>query len=186
MKDISTTEINFDSIQESQQDMQDGYKNGAIGVIVSGSVWLISAAICSVYDQQKGIWALLIGGMMIFPLSLLVSKLLGHRGSHTQGNKLAPLAMEGTFFMLLCLPIATGLSLQHPDWFFKGMLLIIGGRYLTFQTLYGNKTFWFLGIGLAMTANILFLTQSSSFTTLLSGAIVELCFGIYLLKFSKR
>jgi hypothetical protein len=186
MTDISSSEINFDCIQESQIDMQNGYKNGSIGVIVSGSVWLISAAICYVYGQQKGIWALLIGGMMIHPLGILISKLLGFRDSHTKGNKLAPLAMEGTFFMLLCLPIAIGLSLQHPDWFFKGMLLIIGGRYLTFQTLYGNKFFWFLGIALAMVANVLFLTKSSSFSTLLSGAIVELCFGIYLLKFSYR
>ena len=37
--------------------------------------------------------------------------------------------------MLLSIPVAVGLGLYNPAWFFPAMLLIIAGRYLTFATL---------------------------------------------------
>jgi len=43
--------------------------------------------------------------------------------------------MEGTIFMIMCLPLALGLSLQHAEWFFQGMLLIIVGSYSTLRLL---------------------------------------------------
>lgn len=41
--------------------------------------------------------------------------------------------MEGIIFIVMFLPLALGPSLQYAEWFFQGMLLIIGGSYLTLR-----------------------------------------------------
>lgn len=168
------------TLVQFQTDMRRGYANGSIGIIVSGLAWLVSAMVNYQYSASQAVWALLIGGILIHPVSVLLYKTIGLSGNHTKGNPLGNLAMEGTIFMILCLPIAFGLSLQHPQWFFQGMLLIIGGRYLTFSSIYGIKLYWILGAILGMTAYLLFKINAPSFTTLLTGAGIEILFGLFM------
>lgn len=52
-------------------------------------------------------------------------------------------------WLLLTLAVAYALSLYRVDLFFPALLLMIGGRYLTFQTLYDIRTYWIGGGGLA-------------------------------------
>ena len=82
--------------------------------------------------------------------------------------------------MLMCIPIALLLSFQNIEWFFQAMIMIIGGRYLTFQTLYGNKLYWLLGSLLGISAFILFSLKADAFSSVLSGAIIEIVFGSYM------
>lgn len=167
--------------------MRSGYVNGSVGIIVSGLVWLTSALVAFQFSDKKAIWTLLIGGMFIYPLSVLLAKLLGLSDAHTKGNPLANLAMEGTIFMLMCLPIAFGLSLQHNEWFFQAMLLIIGGRYLTFASIYGNKLYWILGAALGIAAYVLFYFGAKSMASAMTGSFIEITFGLYMLiTFRKR
>ena len=168
------------TIEHAQKDMCKGYANGSLGIIVSGLMWLISAAVTYQYSAKQAVWALLIGGMLIHPVSVLFYKIIGLNGSHTKGNQLGNLAMEGTIFMIMCLPIAFGLSLQHTEWFFQGMLLIIGGRYLTFSSIYGIKLYWILGASLGVAAYLLFYNSVQSFGTLLAGSLIEISFGIFM------
>jgi hypothetical protein len=107
--------IKIDTFSQAQSDMRKGYANGSIGILVSGFIWLISATVAYQYSAKQAIWTLLIGGMFIHPVGILLSKVIGLRGSHTKGNPLGNLAMEGTIFMIMCLPIAFGLSLQHAE-----------------------------------------------------------------------
>lgn len=169
-----------DRFREAQADMCKGYANGAVGIIVSGLIWLISAIIAYQYSAEQAVWVLLIGGMFIHPVSLLLSKVIGLSGTHTKGNPLGNLAMEGTIFMIMCLPLAFGLSLQYVEWFFQGMLLIIGGRYLTFATIYGNRLYWVLGAVLGVAAYMLFYFKISSFGSLLTGSLIEITFGLFM------
>lgn len=169
-----------DTIEHAQKDMCKGYANGSLGIIVSGLMWLISAAVTYQYSVKQAVWALLIGGMLIHPVSVLFYKIIGLNGSHTKGNQLGNLAMEGTIFMIMCLPIAFGLSLQHTEWFFQGMLLIIGGRYLTFSSIYGIKLYWILGASLGVAAYLLFYNSVQSFGTLLAGSLIEISFGLFM------
>jgi len=117
------------TFRQAQTDMCKGYANGSIGIIVSGLIWLISATVSYQHSAKQAVWTLLIGGMFIHPVGGLLSKVIGLSATHSKGNPLGNLAMEGTIFMIMCLPLAFGLSLQHTEWFFQGMLLIIGGRY---------------------------------------------------------
>lgn len=189
MTKISTNQpiTSTDSLLEAQRDMRHGYADGSIGMMVSGAVWLTSAVVATQFSDTHAIWTLLIGGMFIFPLGILVAKLMKVSGTHTKGNLLGNLAMEGTIFMLMCLPLAFGLSLLHTEWFFQGMLLIIGGRYLTFASIYGTKLYWVLGALLGVSAYLLFFLRVPSCGSALTGGVIEMAFGIYMLMaFRKR
>ncbi len=79
--------------------------------------------------------------------------------------------------MLMCIPMAYGLSLLRPEWFFQVMLLVIGGRYLTFTTLYDLKVYWLMGALLGAAAFVLFPLQAGAFYSALAGALIEVIMG---------
>ena len=168
-------------LEIAQQDMRVAYLHGYPGVVISGMVWLVSAFVALNVSPEKAVWALLVGGVFIHPVSILLNKILGASGAHAPSNPLGRLAMEGTLFMIMCMPLAYGLSFQNVEWFFQGMLLIIGGRYLHFATLYGSKLYWALGIGLWLAGCLLFIINAPSHTTLLVGAAMEIVFGVVML-----
>ena len=175
--DPMTTNTTF---AQAQTDMRRGYADGSLGIVVSGFMWLIAAVVSYLYTDEQAVWALLIGGMLIHPVSLLLYKVIGLRGNHTDGNPLGKLALEGTIWMIMCLPVAYGLSLQDTAWFFHAMLLIIGGRYLTFTSIYGIRLYWALGAVLGIAAYLLFFNSTQSFGTLLTGALIEISFGLFM------
>ncbi|MCX6212832.1 hypothetical protein [Spirosoma sp.] len=170
----------MDSLKVAQSDMSSTYRNGAVGVLVSGLVWLTAALVSYGFSPRQAIWALLVGGALIHPISTLVIQLLGGTTSTHKDNPLVRLAMEGTLFMLMSIPLAYGLASLHPSWFFQGMLLIIGGRYLTFQTLYGNKLYWLFGAVLGVSGYGLYITNTQPMVTLLTGGIIEVGFSVLL------
>lgn len=178
---VSDSQMNkSDSVEHAQADMRRGYANGFIGIIVSGLIWLISAVICYQYSAKQAVWVLFVGGMFIHPVSMILSKFMGSPGKHTNGNPLGNLAMEGTIFMIMCIPLAFVLSLQQVEWFFQGMLLIIGGRYLTFASIYGNRLYWVFGATLGVAAYLLFHFRIASFISLLTGSFIEIFFGSFM------
>ncbi len=177
---------NIETMAQAQHNMQKAYAGGALGALVSGSVWLVAAIVAFWVSSQTAVWTLFFGGMLIHPLGMVVGKLAGFSGQHDKNNPLGQSAMEGTLFMLLCIPLALLLSLQNHAWFFQGMLLIIGGRYLTFATLYGNKTYWLLGGVLGAAAFLLFFVKADAAISALSGSTIEIGFGIILFLGFKR
>ena len=181
MKSLNDPINTTDTLVQAQTDMRRGYANGSVGIIVSGLMWLISAIVMYQYSANQAVWTLLIGGMLIHPVSVLLYKIIGLSGNHTKGNPLGNLAMEGTIFMIMCLPIAFGLSLQYAEWFFQGMLLIIGGRYLTFASIYGIRLYWILGAILGGAAYLLFYFKVQSSGSLLAGSLIEISFGLMMI-----
>lgn len=173
------TEVSpVDSMLTAQADLRKGYADGSLGILASGTVWSVASLIAFFVSSQTAIWTLFFGGMLIHPLGLVLAKLVGIPGSHSKQNPLGKLVMEGTVFMLMCIPLALLLSLQDHAWFFQGMLLIIGGRYLTFASLYGIKTYWVLGGILGAAGFALFFLKGNPAISALSGSIIELCFGV--------
>ncbi len=158
--------------------MREGYGYGSAGILVSGLVWLNSGITATIYSQQWAIWTLIIGGALIMPIATLLEKLMGIKGVHDKNNPLGKLAMEVTIWMLMCIPLAYGLSFHKSSWFFQGMLLIIGGRYLSFASIYGLRFYWLLGAALGLAAYILFFLNASSFSSALTGGLIEIVFSI--------
>lgn len=175
---MTDKDLNFGNMPDAQKDMRDGYGYGSVGVFVSGMVWVLSSFMVFYYSSQKGIWTLIIGGMLIFPAAALIGKLIGIKASHHKDNPLGKLAMEGTIWMIMCVALAYGLSIIKPQWFFQGMLMIIGGRYLTFASIYGLRLYWILGAVLAIAAYVLFRIQAGSFLSALAGGCIEIISGL--------
>ncbi|WP_096085103.1 DUF7010 family protein [Agaribacterium haliotis] len=184
----------MDSIKDAQADMRDAYFWGVPGVFCSACVWLSAAFTSMLISPIAGIWCLVFAGSLIFPASVALCKLLGYRGKHQQGNALAPLAIEGTIWMLLTIAIAVALAMLHPQYFFPAMLLIIAGRYLSFRTLYGLRSFYLLAFALVLAAGLTLLYQASSsseavirtYIGAFSGAAIEFIFALVLFVQAKQ
>ncbi|GAB3994956.1 hypothetical protein GCM10028807_33850 [Spirosoma daeguense] len=174
------------TFQEAQSDMREGYANGSLGIIVSGFIWLISGLVALYLSPKQAIGVLFFGGMLIHPLSLVVGKLLGIRGSHTKDNPLGTLAITSTIIMIMCIPLAYILSFQRVEWFFQAMLVIIGGRYLLFTTLYGLSFYWILGALLGVAGYALFSLKADAAVSVLAGSFIEISLGLYLFMVTSR
>ncbi|MEJ8569396.1 DUF7010 family protein [Elongatibacter sediminis] len=166
------------SISDAQRDMRFAYFNGATGAVTSATAWLIAAFVATFISATAGIVTLILGGMLIFPASILLCKIIGRPGKHSKSNPLAPLAIEGTFWMMLSIPVAIAAALYKVEWFFPAMLLFIGGRYFTFATLYGMKIYWAFGATLAASAVPLVVFEAPVVSGAYTGAFIEYVYGI--------
>ena len=174
------------TIADAQLDMRMAYYDGAPGILCSGLVWLIAGMVALNLSAKQAVWTLLIGGMFIHPAAILLNKGLGRGGKHHPSNPLASLAMASTFWMIMCLVLAYGVSLLRIEWFFPAVLLIIGGRYMTFATLYGMRFYWALGVVLAAAAYPLFAVGATPATGALIGGGIEVGFAVAAFVMSDR
>ena len=174
------------TLADLQKDMRSGYIWGATGIITSGLVWLLAGLVAYFMDPRKAVWVLFIGAGFIVPVSNLIDRLLGAAGKHTTGNRLSALALETTVFMLMCLPLAYGLGLYRIEWFFPAVLMVIGGRYVTFGTVYGTPIYWGLGAALGAGAMLAYTLALPPYQSALLGAAIEIVFGAALLAAKRR
>ena len=158
--------------RQSQRDMVAAYYGGATGVLASGIIWCLAGIVAIVSSHTASMISFFVGGTLIFPLSVLLSKGLARSGKHAPDNALRHLAMEGLGTLFVGLFLAYCIARLNPQLFYPTMLLIIGARYLTFQTLYGLKVYWLLGGALILAGfwSIL-LSLPFAYGALLGGAI---------------
>jgi hypothetical protein len=164
-------------IELAQRDMRQAYFGGAPGMLVSAAVWLIAALVTIRQSPQHAVIALFVGGMLIHPVSLVLTKLLGRSAKHSPGNPLGRLALETTIWLIASLPLAYVVSLFRIEWFFPSMLLVIGGRYLVFSSLFGSRAFWACGAALLAAAFVLVRLQAAPVMGALTGALIEALFA---------
>lgn len=165
------------TMSQLQAQMRDGYGSGWTGIAASALAWTVAAGVAWQGSAQHAITALLAGGVLIFPASLVLGKLLRLPCRHPKGNALGNLAGASTFWLIFCLPVAWLLGQQQPAWFFAAMLLVIGGRYLVFASIYGLRLYWMLGLVLAATGFGLTALSMPAAVIATAGATVELAFA---------
>ena len=139
---------------EQQSEMRHAFCDGAPGILVSGLVWITAAVVCRVYEIHTGVWTLLIGGALIYPLSTVVDKALGRPAKTAKANALNQLAAASTIWLILCCAMAYGLFLLDAALFFPAMMATIGSRYLVFATVFGRGVFWIFGGSLLAAAGL--------------------------------
>jgi hypothetical protein len=159
---------------DAQKDMRYGYLGGGVGMFVSGIVWLTAGIIAINGSTNQAIWALLIGGVLISPISDIVTKALGRPSKSTPGNPLITLAIESTIWLISWSFLAYLISQMNPLWFFPVMLLAIGGRYQTFSALYGMRIYWVCGFLLMAAGIALFMFNVPFHTHPFTGALIEI------------
>ena len=169
------------TIADAQQEMRDAYWWGAPGMFASATAWLVAAVVALGATPERSVWALFIGGMLIHPVGLLLLHLAGRPAKHSRDNPLGKLALESTVWMLLCLPLAYALSRYSLVWFFPAALLVIGGRYFTFATMYGVRTYWICGAALAGAGYVSGALSAAPATAAFVGAAIECVFATLLL-----
>ena len=174
------------TIADAQREMRSAYYGGAPGMLTSAAVWLIAAMVATVITPERAIWTLFIGGMFIHPVSVLIVKVMGQSGKHSASNPLGSLASATTFWMILMMPLAYFVSRLHIEWFFPAMLSIIGGRYLTFATIFGTRVYWLCGIVLALAGCALGMTSAPPAISAFSGAAIEALFATAIFVSTRR
>lgn len=171
---------------EAQKDMRNSYFGGGPGAFASGLVWIISGIAALISTYQTSVLIFFFGGISIHPLGILLSKVLNRSGKHKKGNPLSNLALESTFMLFIGLFIAF-LTLQiRPNWFFSIMVLIIGGRYLLFSSIYGMRIYWALGAALVLAGIGGFIFNTPFYLIGLIGGIIEVLFSFVIIYLEKK
>ncbi len=144
-------------IHEAQQDVRLVYVGGFFGQLVSGSLWLIAAVVGTFSAPGVAIAVLLLGGILIFPVTMLCLRLVGRPATLPAGHPMAGLAMQIAFTVPLGLLVALAVTGYRLDWFFPAAMVIVGAHYLPFVFLYGMRIYAVLaailvlgGVGLAL------------------------------------
>ena len=168
--------------EANQTEMRHAYFNGAPGILVSGLVWIAAALVCHLVGIKQGVWTLLIGGALIHPLGLVLTKLLGRAAKTEKTNALNPLAAASTIWLILCCAMAYGLFLLNPVLFFPAMMATIGSRYLVFASIFGKAIFWVLGASLIVAANLALFTMAPPAVAAGLGGMIEIAFALYVFR----
>jgi hypothetical protein len=129
------------NVPDAQRENRHAYLGGSVGQFVSGAIWLVSASIATWGTRNTAMLALLIGGTFIFPLTLLVLRLLGRPVAVSKENPLTTLAMQVAFTVPLAIPLVLAAVRTNVAWFYPGFMIVVGAHYLPFITLYGERKF---------------------------------------------
>ncbi len=145
------------NIPDSQREMRSAFLGGFAGQLVSGVIWLASAALAMWLSPRAGMAALFFGSMGIFPLTQLTVRLMGRPGKASPENGLWPLGSQLAFTVPINFLLVGAATLYREAWFFPAAMIVVGSHYLPFLTLYGMKLFGILaallivaGAGLAL------------------------------------
>lgn len=170
------------NFENAQKDMCESYLSGSAGIFISGIVWLLAGSTSIFFSEHISILIFFFGGMLIHPLSILFSKIFNRTGKHQDGNPLGKLALESTLLLFIGLFIAYSVFQINTNWFYPIMLLTIGVRYVIFQTIYGIKTYWLLGLVLIIAGIVSIITNQPFHTSAIIGGIIELIFAMIIFK----
>lgn len=152
------------TISEAQREMRTRFAGGFYGQLVSGTLWLVSAALATWGTPRAAITALVVGGMFIFPVTEGLIRLTGAHRSLSASNTLRELGMQVAFVLPLSMPLLLPVGLYRLNWFYPAMMFLLGAHYVPFVFLYGMPMFGVLaGVLLAGGAGIA-LYASSGFS----------------------
>ena len=174
------------NLLQAQADMRFAYIGGASGMFASAIAWLAAAIAAIRMSPEQAVWVLFIGATFIHPAAILISKLFGRPGNHSKDNPLASLAGASTLWLIFNLPLAYACSQLRIEWFFPAMLLVIGGRYLVFSSIYGMRVYWVCGLALAGAGLLLGRQNASPALSALSGAAIEAAFAAIIAVVNRR
>lgn len=135
-------------IEKAQAELRHSYRSASIGQLYAGALWLSSAAIWVLVGTGAGVLVLLIGGVFIYPVTALVSRLLGNPGRVSRDNPLREASVTIPIVGALGIPVAGAAALYDIDWFYPAFMVVMGAHYLPFSHLYGMRMFVPLGVGM--------------------------------------
>lgn len=128
-------------VTAAQREVRTTFLGGSVGQLVSGVLWLGSAALATWGTPRQAILLLVVGGFFIFPATQLGLRLMGRPASLSRRNPLNGLAMQVAFTLPLSLPVVGAAALYRLEWFYPAFMIVLGAHYLPFVFLYGMRMF---------------------------------------------
>jgi len=128
-------------IEDAQREVRSTFIGSFPGSLVSGAIWVLSAAFVTWGSRRVGILMLAVGGAFIFPLTQLVLRAMGRRATLDPANPMNGLAAQVAFTIPMAIPLIAATTLYHGEWFYPAFMIIVGAHYLPFVTLYGMWQF---------------------------------------------
>jgi len=125
------------NISEAQKEVRVVYLGAFAGLIVTSIIWFLSAAVGTWMSKGLAVWALVLGGTFIFPLSQVFLKSIGRTANLSKENPFGTLAMLIAFTIPATYPLIAGAFIHNSNWFFPAFLVVVGAHYLPFIFLYG-------------------------------------------------
>lgn len=138
----------------AQRELAGAHVGGAPGVFVSGLVWLLAGLVWVRMGGKHAFAALFVGGMLIVPASLALSRFVFDAPKLSRGNPLERLGLEGTFVLFAGILISYGSLQPAPALAIPALAVTIGARYFAFRTLYDEWLYWLLGALIAATGTL--------------------------------
>jgi hypothetical protein len=171
------------TVTNAQQDIRRAYVGGGPGAIVSALVWFAAAFVAARHGIGPAFTLLFFGGMLIFPLSLLVCQFGFRRPKMAADNPLGMTALEATITMIGGLLAAWLFVRLAPAYVFPVAAMAVGTHYAEFKTAYGDRLYWMLAAILTAIGGAALLgLPSLPGAPILAVAVVELLFGLWLTK----
>jgi hypothetical protein len=152
------------NIADAQREVRFRYSGGFYGQAVSGVIWLVSAGFASWDSPRTAITVLVISGFFIFPMTELLVRTVGSRLTLDSRNSLPQLGMQVAFVLPLSMPLLLPVGRYELNWFYPGLMILLGAHYLPFVFLYGMRMFAVLGAALLAGGVIIAMHLSSSFS----------------------
>ena len=152
-------------VAEAQREIRAAYRGGFAGQLVSGLLWAASAALATWSSTRSAIFALVVGGILIFPLTTLVLRLMPGTPAVSPANPLNGLGAQIAFTLPLGLPVVGAAALYRLNWFYPAFMILLGAHYLPFVFLYGMRMFAVLTAVLVSAGLVIGLYADDSFVT---------------------
>ncbi len=151
-----------------QREMRYAYRGASYGQFASGAIWLTAAATATWGSARAAVLALAVGGMAIYPLTVVLMRLDGRRLPAPQENPLQRLGAQVALVLPLSMPaLLPLLGTSGILAFFPCMLILVGAHYLPFAFLYGMRAFLLLaavmvgiGVFIAVTPTLPFASAA--------------------------
>lgn len=133
-------------ISDAQVDVRRTYRGGSVGQAVSAAVWAAAGVVHVAASPTAAMAVLFLGGVLIFPVTSVVLRLLGGPASLPAGHPMAALGAQVAFTVPIGMLVVLALGLRDVDLFFPASMLVVGAHYLPFVHLYGDRSFAALAV----------------------------------------
>lgn len=163
-------------IVDAQREVRTRYVGGFYGQLISGLLWLGSSALAVWFTHRAAIETVVIGGFFIFPLTEVLRRLFAPDVPWSEDNTLKALGMQIAFVLPVCMLLLLPVTLYRPNWFYPGLMIVLGAHYFPFVFLYGMRMFWVLGGLLSGIGVLIGLYAAGHFSTgaWITGALLLL------------
>lgn len=166
-------------IYTAQADVRRVYHAGIPGNLIAAILWATATTVFQWVSPTAGMAVLFLGGMLIFPTTMLVITMMGGPARLPKGHPSASLGTQAALSVPLGLLIALVLGSFDPTLFFPAALIIVGAHYLVFVSMYGLRIFAVqAGTLVLLGAVTLFLRPDLGVISGWLGAAIMLFFAI--------